>query len=68
MAWKLVESVVKEPDKFESQPQSFFQSVREGYAKRMIEAPSRFAQIPADQSRDAVWSDVLKAVETAYAK
>jgi len=42
--------------------------VREGYAKRMLEAPSRFAQIPADQSRDAVWSDVLKAVEAAYAK
>jgi dTMP kinase len=56
------------PDKFESQPQSFFQAVREGYAKRMQEAPSRFAQISADQSRDAVWSDVLKAVETAYAK
>jgi dTMP kinase len=56
------------PDKFESQPQSFFHSVREGYAKRMQEAPSRFVQIPADQSRDAVWSDVLKAIEKAYAK
>jgi dTMP kinase len=61
-------SAARVPDKFESQPQSFFQSVREGYAKRMQEAPSRFAQIPADQSRDAVWSDVLKAVEAAYAK
>jgi dTMP kinase len=61
-------SAARVPDKFESQPQSFFQSVREAYAKRMQEAPSRFVQIPADQSRDAVWSDVLKAVEKAYAK
>jgi dTMP kinase len=61
-------SSARVPDKFESQPQSFFQAVREGYAKRMQDAPLRFAQISADQSRDAVWADVLKAVETAYAK
>jgi hypothetical protein len=34
----------------------------------MQEAPLRFAQIASVQSRDAVWADVLKAVETAYAK
>ena len=61
-------STARLPDKFESQPQSFFQAVRDGYAKRMQEAPSRFAQIAADQSREAVWSDVLMAIETAYAK
>ena len=54
------------PNKFESQPVSFFQKVRAGYAKRMAETPSRFAQISADQSRDAVWRDVLSAVENAY--
>jgi dTMP kinase len=54
------------PDKFESQPVSFFQKVRAGYAKRMAETPSRFAQISADQSRDDVWRDVLSAVENAY--
>ena len=59
-------STARVPDKFESQPQSFFQAVREGYAKRMQEAPSRFAQISADQSRETVWTDVLKAVEMAY--
>jgi dTMP kinase len=59
-------STARVPDKFESQPQSFFQAVREGYAKRMQEAPSRFAQISADQSREAVWADVLKVVEMAY--
>lgn len=61
-------STARLPDKFESQPQSFFQAVRDGYAKRMQEAPSRFAQIAADQSREAVWADVLMAIETAYAK
>lgn len=61
-------STARVPDKFESQPQSFFQAVRDGYAKRMQEAPSRFAQIAADQSREGVWSEVLKAVELAYSK
>ena len=59
-------STARVPDKFESQPRSFFQAVRDGYAKRMQESPSRFAQIHADQSREAVWADVLSAVETAY--
>ena len=61
-------STARLPDKFESQPQSFLQAVRDGYAKRMQEAPSRFAQIAADQSREAVWSDVLTAIEKAYTK
>ena len=61
-------STARVPDKFESQPQSFFQAVRDAYAKRMQEAPSRFAHMAADQSRDAVWADVLMAVEKAYSK
>ena len=56
-------STARVPDKFESQPQSFFQAVRDGYAKRLQENPSRFAQIDANQAREAVWSDVLQAVE-----
>jgi dTMP kinase len=61
-------STARVPDKFESQPQSFFQAVRDGYAKRMQEAPTRFAQIAADQSREAVWSEVLSAIESVYFK
>ena len=61
-------STARVPDKFESQPQTFFQAVRDGYAKRMQEAPARFAQISADQSREAVWADVLVAIEKAYAQ
>jgi dTMP kinase len=61
-------STARLPDKFESQPQSFFESVRAGYAKRMEESPARFAQIAADQAREMVWLDVLKVIEVAYAK
>lgn len=59
-------STARVPDKFESQPISFFQQVREGYAQRMNEMPSRFAQISADQTREAVWQDVVSAVEKIY--
>ena len=61
-------STARVPDKFESQPQSFFESVRDGYAKRMQESPTRFAQIAADQTREMVWLDVVKAIELAYSK
>jgi len=61
-------STARVPDKFESQPQSFFESVRDGYAKRMKESPTRFVQITADQTREMVWLDVLKAIELAYTK
>lgn len=51
------------PDRFESQPAAFFDAVRGGYARRMAEAPARFARIEADQPRDAVWADVHAAVQ-----
>jgi dTMP kinase len=50
------------PDKFESQPVEFFRRVAKGYAARMAGAPSRFARILADQSRESVWQDVLQTV------
>lgn len=49
------------PDRFESQPQSFFQRVAEGYAARAAQAPQRFARIDADQPRDAVAAAVRLA-------
>jgi dTMP kinase len=51
------------PDKFEAQPVEFFRRVAAGYAARMNEEPGRFARIDAAQSRDAVWRDVLSAVQ-----
>lgn len=50
------------PDKFEAQPVEFFRRVSDGYLNRMTAFPSRFARIKADNTRDAVWLDVLNAV------
>jgi dTMP kinase len=55
------------PDKFEAQPTAFFAAVRDGYAKRMAEAPARFARIDAAQSVAAVGEDV-SAVMQAWQK
>lgn len=52
------------PDKFEAQPVEFFRRVAAGYLERMTGAPCRFARINADNSREAVWLAVLKAVQT----
>ena len=51
------------PDKFEAQPVEFFRQVAAGYQMRMDDNPSRFAKINANQSREAVWADVLLAVK-----
>ena len=51
------------PDKFEAQPQAFFQRVSNGYLQRMQGSPARFARINADQTREAVWIDVLAALQ-----
>ncbi len=52
------------PDKFEAQPVEFFRQVAAGYQRRMDDNPSRFAKINANQSREAVWEDVLAAVKS----
>jgi dTMP kinase len=51
------------PDKFEAQPVEFFRRVADGYLSRLSTAPSRFARINADNTREAVWLDVLQAVQ-----
>ena len=51
------------PDKFEAQPVAFFEKVSAGYAARMQAAPARFARINADQAPEAVWVEVLAAVQ-----
>ena len=52
------------PDKFESLPLEFFQRVASGYASRQAGEPKRFARIDADQPRDAVWREVLAALDS----
>jgi dTMP kinase len=50
------------PDKFESQPIAFFESVAAGYARRQSEDPARFVRINAHQAPAAVWQDVQAAM------
>ena len=51
------------PDKFEAQPQTFFEKVSQGYAKRCAQAPLRFSRINANQTPARVWADVHAAVQ-----
>jgi dTMP kinase len=51
------------PDKFEAQPVEFFRRVADGYLSRLTASPRRFARINADNSREAVWLEVLQAVQ-----
>ncbi len=57
-------SQARVPDRFESQPVTFFQQVHQGYQGRCEAAPQRFVQIPADQSREAVWATLESALRT----
>jgi dTMP kinase len=50
------------PDKFEAQPQTFFDNVAAGYARRYAAHTERFARVNADQTPEQVWSDVLASV------
>lgn len=52
------------PDRFEVQPQAFFEQVAAGYARRLGGDPGRFARIDANQLPESVWSDVLAAVRS----
>jgi len=49
------------PDRFESQPLTFFSRVAAGYAQRMAEQPARFARMAADRPVDAIWRDIEEA-------
>ena len=50
------------PDKFEAEPQAFFERVAAGYAQRLAGAPQRFARIHADAPAPEVWAQVHQAV------
>jgi dTMP kinase len=52
------------PDKFEAQPQAFFEQVAAGYGQRCAADSERFARINADQTPENVWVDVLAAVRS----
>lgn len=50
------------PDKFEAQPQAFFEQVAAAYGRRCSQDAARFSRINADQTPAQVWQDVLVAV------
>jgi dTMP kinase len=51
------------PDRFESQPQQFFEHVALAYLRRCNGAPDRFVRIRADQSAEEVWRDLIQAMQ-----
>ena len=57
-------SSARVPDRFEAQPQHFFETVASGYARRLTEDPDRFAKINADQAPTTVWLDVVAALRS----
>ncbi len=50
-------------DRFESEDETFFTRVREGYAARAAAAPGRFIRIDALQPREAVWAQIAQSLE-----
>jgi dTMP kinase len=56
-------AAVRVPDRFEQQDTAFFSRVREGYARRMAQAPQRFVRVQADAERGAVWAQIEQALE-----
>ncbi len=51
------------PDRFESQPQAFFERVSAGYAARAQAEPARFVRIDANQPRERVAAIVRAAFQ-----
>lgn len=56
-------SGARAPDKFESQPQAFFEKVAAGYARRSAEDGARFVRINAHQTPAQVWADLLAELQ-----
>ena len=56
-------AAARNPDKFESQSQEFFERVVRGYAARVAADPQRFARINGHQALEVVRLDVLASVQ-----
>lgn len=56
-------AAARAPDRFEQQDEVFFTRVHAGYERRCVAEPGRFARIDADGPREAVWAQVVGAVQ-----
>ena len=56
-------AAARAPDRFEQQDEAFFARVHAGYEQRCAAEPGRFARIDADAPREAVWAQVVGAVQ-----
>ncbi len=50
-------------DRLEAEDLAFFERVRDAYAERALMAPERIVRIDATATPDAVWAEVLAAVQ-----
>ncbi|MEF7615802.1 dTMP kinase [Aquincola sp. MAHUQ-54] len=57
-------AAARAPDRFERQDEAFFTRVRDGYARRCMQAPHRFARIDSEHPREAVWQSIRELLET----
>ncbi|MEY2781614.1 MAG: hypothetical protein RL307_1318 [Pseudomonadota bacterium] len=53
-------SAARIPDRFESEPSAFFESVHTGYERRALAAPERMRRIDASASRHQVWQQITR--------
>ncbi|MDR2334097.1 MAG: dTMP kinase [Burkholderiaceae bacterium] len=57
-------AAARAPDRFEAQPEAFFERVAQGYADRAVADPVRFARIDSSRDREAVAAQVMEAMRT----
>ena len=57
-------AAAREPDRFEQQDAAFFARVQAGYASRAHEHVARIVRIDAEGTPQAVWQQLVTAVET----
>jgi dTMP kinase len=58
-------SQARQADKFESEEESFFERVRQGYARRAANSFGRIVRIDASKGQHEVWQDVRNTVLNA---